>query len=91
MSYVGEASFPTLLNPATDRLVDAAECIKERLLTKTEVASSFGDPGLRSLEEDERFFSFDLNEGKTQSPKNRKTKQETETSESSEAEFILRL
>lgn len=34
------ASFPTLLNPATDRLVDTAECIKERLLTKTEVASS---------------------------------------------------
>ncbi|CAL1146231.1 unnamed protein product [Cladocopium goreaui] len=34
------AAFPTLLNPATDRLVDTAECIKERLLTKTEVASS---------------------------------------------------
>ena len=24
-----QASFPTLLNPATDRLVDTAECIKE--------------------------------------------------------------
>ncbi|CAE7195742.1 SKOR [Symbiodinium natans] len=34
------AVFPALLHPATDRLVDVAECIKERLLTKTEVASS---------------------------------------------------
>ncbi|CAE7368133.1 SKOR, partial [Symbiodinium pilosum] len=32
--------YPALLHPATDRLVDMAECIKERLLTKTEVASS---------------------------------------------------
>lgn len=27
--WLVQASFPTLLNPATDRLVDTAECIKE--------------------------------------------------------------
>jgi len=34
------ARFPGMLEGCTERLIDAAECLKERLLTRTEVASS---------------------------------------------------
>mmetsp|Transcript_47864 Transcript_47864/g.86344 ORF Transcript_47864/g.86344 Transcript_47864/m.86344 type:complete len:1659 (-) Transcript_47864:128-5104(-) len=34
------ARFPGILEGCTERLMDAAECLKERLLTRTEVASS---------------------------------------------------